>query len=380
MRSLAALVLAAAGCAAVGPGRGPAIRIGEDGRTVEAGGETWTAPEGVSFFGRGNALHVVSLVPGQVFDVRVPLDGEGRLAPPADAPFEVVAGALRLRGREATATVAALVESGQIYRHGDHFHLTHRFENGDWQALYRAREEGSALPPAGRYVAAMVLAALVDVRIPGRGEEETARALGRVAAVAARARRSLEGGLPAKQITGMVLHDFEIGSDGRTLAVEGRTYEAAGDVRFGYCGDHFHVESPPAGWSHPVLLHDLEFGRFEFPPSVFFEVRGAAVAERDGRWRTLLASRQIRMAGDAWYVSEEYRSASLAALRDAEGDVALPARVREAARAGVVAALSVRLDVASEEGFRARLAEVDRLADARWREIEGQVARPRRRR
>lgn len=381
MRNLVAVLASVALACATGiPGR-RSLSIAEDGRSVTCRGETWRAPGGVSFFQRGGALHVISLVPGNTFDVRVPRDASGRLAPPADAPFEVADGLVRLRDRSVApgSSTAQLVDGGQLYRHDDHFHLTHVYRNADWQALYRARAEDSPLPPVTRQVAAVILAMLVDARIPGASEDATISAMRRVESVVAKGRRAVEAQLPAKQAVAMVLHDFEIAEGGRNLAIEGRTFSAEGDVRFSYCGDHFHVESPKLGWSHPVPLGGLEPGRFEMPPSVFFEAgQGGTVAERaGGAWRDLLASGRIRRAGDAWYVSEDYPNPRLSELRRAEADASIPQPLRERVRAAVMEILKVRLDIESDDAFRARLASVEQAIDLRWRELEREVAKAR---
>jgi hypothetical protein len=199
------LLLAAVACA--GPAaRPPAstsngarspLAIDREGRTVVIAGEGWRAPGGIRFFERDGALHVVSLVPGNAFDVAVQIGPDGRPQIPADAPFEVKDGTLSLRDR-AAAPVARLTESGQLYRHGDHFHLTHRYENSDWQAIYRARLDGSPVAPATRQVAAAVLATLLDARVAGGSEEATARSMRRTEKVIALARRAIEAELPAK--------------------------------------------------------------------------------------------------------------------------------------------------------------------------------------
>lgn len=370
---LAALPVALLACALPGARRTNGIVIREEGRSVVIGGETWRAPEGVVFFQRDGTLHVVSLVPGSIFDVRVAVDERGRPIAPADAPFAVRSGSVRFRNRaQLPAGTARLVDAGQLYRHDEHFHLTHNYENGDWQALYRAREDDSPFPPVMRQVAGVVLATVLDMRIPGSSDEAMTQALRRVDSILAKTRRAVDAQAPAKQVMGMVLHDFEISADGKALSVEGRSYRGAGGVRFSYCGDHFHVEAPASGWTQAIALGEMEPGRFDFPRSVFFTVDNGVVAERSGDapWRELLAKRQIHIVGDAWFVTDAYPSAALAALKSAATDEKVPAQIRERARAGLREVLPLRLDIDGDAEFRARLASIEQALDQRWRDVE----------
>ncbi len=305
MRTVVALVMLPVLAACGHAQRPPAVA--DDGRAAIVGGHAWRAPDGVSFFERDGALHVVSVEPGAAFDVAVPLDDRGRPALPADAPFQVRDGVVVHRDRSLPPT-RRLVETGQLYPHDDHFHLTHLWDNADWRALYRAREDDSDLPGATRQAAAFALATLLDHRIPGRSEEATARGVRRMAETVSRARRAVEGAFPAKQIMAMVLHDFEILEDGATLSIEGKVYRAAGGVRFAYCGDHFHVEDAGGAWGQPISLLEVESGSFDLPPSMFFEVSGETVTTRAGNaaWKDLLARGEIKLGGDRWYVTERY--------------------------------------------------------------------------
>ncbi len=371
---LAAMLVAILACAAPKAARRPnGIAISEDGRSVVIEGETWRAPEGVVFFQRDGTLHVVSLVPGSIFDVRVALDEAGRPVEPTDAPFAVRSGTVRFRNSaQLPAGTARLVDGGQLYRHDEHFHLTHRYENEDWQALYRAREDDSPFPPVMRQVAGVVLATVLDMRIPGSSDEAMTQALHRVDSILAKARHAVDVQAPAKQVMGMVLHDFEISEDGKSLSIEGRTYRGEGGVRFSYCGDHFHVEAPATGWTQAVALREVEPGRFDFPRSVFFSVENGNVTERSGDapWRELLAKRQIHVVGDAWFVTEQYPSVPLAALKAAAIDEKLPAQIRDRARASLREVLPLRLDVDGDAEFRARLASIEQALEHRWRDIE----------
>lgn len=381
---LAALPFAAAlACAAVPIDRGPQpFEVSPDGRTASAGGETWRAPDGVAFFERGAELHVVSLVPGRVFDVSVPVGEDGRFAWPENAPFEAAGGELRFLAGPGPAAVDELIESGQLHRHHDHFHLTHRFQNEDWQALYRDRADDSPLPPMRRQVAAVVLASLVDQRIPGAGEEVTAQAMARATSVIGKARRAVEAGLPARQIESMAAHDYEILDGGRVLTIEGQTYRAAKGVRFTYCADHFHVESAAGVWAHPIDLEADEPGHFAFPRSIFFEVReGGVVAERKAasRWRQLAESSQIRFVRDHWHLTEGYLHPRLKQLVAAMDDPRLSEAMRARARGRVLDVLRLRLDLGTEAEFEGRLGAIDRVIDWQWRDFdrEARADRPR---
>ena len=376
MRTLVTLLLSlAAACA--GPGtatRARGVALSDDGRTAIVGGETWRAPEGIAFFQRGSALHLVSLVPGSVCDVTLEIGPDGRAQLPASSPFEVKEGTLRLRERPA-APASRLVESGQLYRHDDHFHLTHLWENADWRALYRDREESSSLSPVSRNVAAVALTTLLDLRLAGGSETATEHSMRRVEAVVARARRSVEAQLPAKQIMAMVQHDFEIADDGRTLFIEGTTYRAADGVRFTYCGDHFHVEGTATPWVHPISLAAAEPGAFALPASMFYEVANGAVAERSGPtpWRDLLAREQIQLTGDGWYVTERYAFPAFARLQQASRDPSLPAQLRDEAWRSVLEVLRIRLDLDGDAELRARLASIEQVVETRWKELEAQI-------
>lgn len=368
------LLAAALACAAVPVDRGPQpFEVSPDGRTAAAGGETWRAPDGVAFFQRGAELHVVSLVPGRTFDVAVPLGADGRFAWPENAPFEAAGGELRFLASPGPASVQELIESGQLHRHDDHYHLTHRFQNEDWQALYRARADDSPLPPMRRQVAAVVLAILVDQRIPGAGEEITARALARAVSVIGKARRAVEAGLPARQIESMAAHDYEILDGGRTLSIEGQTYRAAEGVRFAYCADHFHVESAAGLWAHPIDLEADEPGHFAFPRSIFFEVRqGGVVAARkaSSHWRQLAESSQIRFVRDHWHLTEGYLHPRLKQLVAAMDDSRLTEAMRARARGRVLDVLRLRLDLGTEAEFEGRLGAIDRVIDWQWKDFE----------
>jgi hypothetical protein len=368
------LLAAVLACAAVPLERGtPPFEVSPDGRTAAAGGESWRVPDGVAFFQRGAALHVVSLVPGRVFDVTVPLGEDGRFAWPENAPFEAAGGEIRLRATAGPASVDELIESGQLHRHDDHYHLTHRFQNEDWQALYRARADDSPLPPLRRQVAAVVLALLVDQRIPGTREEATAQAMKRVASVIGKARRAVEADLPARTIESMMAHDYEILDEGRLLTIEGQTYRAGEGVRFAYCGDHFHVESTSGHWAHPIALEADQPGHFAFPASIFFEVRqGGVVAERPvgTRWQQLADSGQIRFIRDHWHLTEGYLHPRLKLLQAAMDDPRLPETARARARGRVLDVLHLRLDLGTEAEFEARLAAIDQVIVWQWSEFE----------
>jgi hypothetical protein len=377
MRTWTALLVLAglAGCAH-GTGR---LAVSDDGRAAIVGGQSWRTPDGVTLAARGDGLHVVSAIPGAAFDVAVSFDDEGRPVVPATAPFEVRDGVIVVRGR-ALATTASLVESGQLYPHDEHFHLTHRWDNADWRALYRAREEGSGLPGATRQAAAYALATLLDRRIPGASEEASAEGLRRMAETVARARRAVEGQAPSKQIMAVVVHDLEILDGGAAVTVEGQLFKAGPGVRFASCGDHFHVEDAGGAWAHVVPLAELPHGQFEMPTSMFFEVSGGTVSPRGGDavWKALLARGEIKLGGDRWYVTERYGHPAYQRLQRAALDEAAPPAVRDGARATVIEFLKAPLDISSDAAFDARLAAIDAAIDARWHEVEAQLPAKRR--
>lgn len=380
MRMRTALLVLAGLAAGCGHARPQRLAVADDGKSAIVGGQAWHAPEGVTFFERMDALHVVSLVPGATFDVAIPLDDEGRPVVPVNAPFDLVEGTIHLRDRTLPPT-ARLVETGQLYPHDDHYHLTHRWENPDWRALYRAKRDDSQLPGATRQVAAYALATLLDHRIPGATEEATTHAMRRMTETVSRARRAVEGKAPAKQIMAMVLHDFEILEDGATLSIEGKVYKAADGLRFAYCGDHFHVEEATGAWAHVVSLASLEPGRFEMPSSIFFEVNGGgAVLPRAGAapWKELLARGEIKLVGDRWFVSEKYGLPAYQRLQKATLDENVPPHLREQARRSVIEVLKLPLEVDGDAAFQARLVAIDGVIERRWRELEAQLPARRR--
>lgn len=374
------MLLVLSSVAACRHGNGRRVAVSDDGHAAIVGGQSWHAPEGVTFFERRGVLHVVSLVPGTTFDVAVPLDPAGRPVVPANAPFELRDGVVVLRERGLPPT-ARLVDSGQLYLHDDHFHLTHLWENPDWQALYGARAEGSQLPAATRQAAAFALATLLDQRIPGSDEEATAQAMRRMAEVVARARRAVEGASPAKQIMAMVLHDLEIQDGGAALSIEGKLFKAAPGLRFSYCGDHFHVEDAGGAWSHAISLDAAEPGAFEMPPSMFFETNGAVVAARAGSatWKELLAGGGMKLVGDRWFVTESYALPAFARLKQATRDPAVPPALQDLARRSVLEVLGIPLDVESDAAFQARLAGIDARIASRLQELEARLRAPRQR-
>jgi hypothetical protein len=351
----------------------PPFVIGADGRTVTAGGETWSAPDDVQFYQRGALLHVVSMVQGQTWDVAVALDADGRLAWPAEGPFEAVEGALKLRVGEASPAVERLLETGQIHVHDDHYHLTHALEDPDWQALYRDRAEGSALDPVRRQVAATVLALLLDQRIPGAGAEVTEKALQRMRSIIAKARRAVEGGVGARAIEMIIAHDLEIRDDGRTLEVGGQVYRASDGVRFAYCTGHFHVEDARGKWTQPVEVEGQAPGTFQGPSSIFFEVReGGTIAERStpSRWRTLSDRGEIHFARDHWHVTEAYANPRMQYVLKTMADAKVAAPIRDRARAMAFELMRLRLDTGSDAEFDARLDAVDQAIDRAAAELE----------
>src|SRR6266511_1763957 len=83
--SVVALTTALLACAGTEGARHHRATIADDGRVAIIGGESLRAPAGVSFFERRDEVHVVSLVPGSVFDDTVPLDPMGRPLEERDA-------------------------------------------------------------------------------------------------------------------------------------------------------------------------------------------------------------------------------------------------------------------------------------------------------
>jgi hypothetical protein len=116
------------------------------------------------------------------------------------------------------------------------------------------------------------------------------------------------------------------------------------------------------------------------PSSMFFEVSGETVSPRagDAPWKRLLASGEITLAGDRWFVTERYAHPAYRDLQRVALDGAAPQGVRELARASVVEFLKVPLDIASDAAFEARLGALGVAMDARWREVEPRLPAQRR--
>jgi hypothetical protein len=337
-------------------------RVSPDGRELRVDGERWQVQEGLTLFERDGRLHVVSVVADSTFDVAVPFGPDGRPAWPAQAPFEVAGGLIRLLD-QGGATVAALVQSKQLHPHAEHFHLTSRYANADWQALYALRAEGSALEPARRQLAASVLAELLDERLPGTSEEATLAALRRLTSAMAKAHRAVLAGQPGQEVLGILGHDFEISEDGRVLEIEGRRLRAGEGIRFTYDGGHFHVESVAGTWVQVVQLEVMEPGTFELPPSIFYELRGGVVEARpmSGRWQALAESRQLRFTRDHWHLTEAYQP--LHPLVAAAEDPSRPEGLRDRARARAMEAMRIRFSLGSELELESQLATVNRLIE-----------------
>lgn len=384
MRRWMLLVAAlAAGCAHfAGPGRAPPLVVSDDGRTVTAGGETWKAPDGAAFFQRGAVLHVVSSVPNRPWDVAVPLGADGKLAWPADAPFKAVNGSLFLTERRRAPAIEALVASGQLYPHDDHYHLTHLFKNEDWQALYRARADDSPLPPIRRQVAATLLAMLVDQRLPGATPDATEKALARMASIIGKVRRAVDADVAARAIELIASHDFEIRDDGRTLDAGGKLYRTSDGLRFAYCSTHVHVEAVDGKWAQPVEFEGQN-GALAWPPSIFFTVSAdGTVSERPGstRLRKLIDSGQVRFTRDHWHVTEAYENPGLQFLLKTISNPRVPSAIQDRARGAALELMSLRLDVGTEAEFDARLRAIDEAIERGRAEIDKEVkaAAPRR--
>ena len=114
-------------------------------------------------------------------------------------------------------SVDDLLQTGQLYRHDDHLHITHRFQNEDWEALYRLRGDESPLPPIRRQVAAAaVLATLVDLPIAVGSKDDARKQLDRTVAIIGKVRRGIEHGLSARQLDSVVEHNYEL-RDGHVL-------------------------------------------------------------------------------------------------------------------------------------------------------------------
>jgi hypothetical protein len=372
-RSFLAMLLLS-GCAhwpwsAPPPPPPPPLTLSDDGRTLVAGGESWTAPEGAVFYQRGTVVHVVSTQPGRAWDVAVPLGPDGKLLWPKEAPFAPAdaEGALVPRAGKAAPETEALVDSGQLHPHDDHYHLTHRFQNEDWQALYRLRTENSPLPPLRRQVAATVLALLLDERLPGTTAEATDAALRRMVSIIGKARRAVEGDVGARAIESIITYDFEIRDDGATMELGGRVFHAAPPVRFSYCTSHFHVEDANGKWAQPIELDGHANGApFAWPRSIFFDVTpDGTVTERppSTRWRRLADTGQVRFTRDHWHITETYAHPRLQHLLKSVGDERLTDALRDKARALALEVMSLRLDLGSDAEFSARLDAIDQTID-----------------
>jgi hypothetical protein len=344
----------------------PPLTLSEDGRTVTAGGETWTAPDEAAFYQRGLVVHVVSTRTGRTWDVPVPLGPDGKLAWPADAPFTAAEGTLVPKAGKAGPETEVLVESGQLHPHDDHYHLTHRFQNEDWQALYRMRAEDSKLPPLRRQVTATILALLLDERIPGTSPEATDAALKRMISIIGKARRAIDADVGARAIETVITYDFEIRDAGTAVDVGGKVFRAAGSVRFSYCSGHFHVEDVGGKWAQPVELEGQANGAFTWPSSIFFEVKpDGTVVERPSstRWRRLADTGQVRFTRDHWHVTETYAHPRLQHILKAIGDERLPDALRDKARAFALEVMSLRLDLGSDSEFSTRLDAIDQAIE-----------------
>jgi hypothetical protein len=374
LRPLLAAV-ALAGCAHLGtPPAPPMPEISADGRTVTLAGEAWTAPDGAAFYQRGATLHVVSNTPGRTWDVAVGTGPDGRLAWPPDAPFEPSGKALVLKGPKPGAPeIDVLVASGQLHPHDDHYHLTHRFENADWQAIYRLRTEESPLTPIRRAVAATVLALLLDERIPGTSPQETERAMRRMVSIIGKARRAIEGEVGARAIEAIITHDFEIRDDGKTLDVAGQLFKAKETLRFSYCSGHFHVEDAGGKWAQPVELDTGPNGAFAWPTSIFFEVLpDASIGERppSTRWRRLSDTGQIRFTRDHWHLTDAYSNPRFQYILKVIGDTRLKDALRDRGRALALDVMRLRLDLGSDAEFASRLDAIDRTIERAAAELE----------
>jgi hypothetical protein len=366
---------ALAGCAHLaGVQPAPALVVSEDGQVVTAGGERWTALDGTAFYQRGDVLHVVANGPGRRWDVAVAVGPGGRLAWPADGPFEAKDGVLHPRAARATPEIEVLVDGGQLYPHDDHYHLTHRFQNDDWQALYRLREEDSPLPPIRRQVVAAVLALLLDERIPGASVEATDKALRRMVSIISKTRRAVDGGVGARAIEAIVTHDFEIRDDGQTMEIEGQVFHAAAPVRFAYCATHFHVEVASGKWAQPVEFEGGPSGGFAWPTSIFFDVRpDGTLTERppSTRWRRLSDSGQVRFTRDHWHITEAYARPALQDILKTIANPGMPEPHKDKARALALEVMRLRLDVGSDAEFEARLDAIDQAIDRAAAELKG---------
>jgi hypothetical protein len=379
-RSLLLATLLLTGCASFRPPPAPprTFTISDDGRAVTAGGERWTAPGDAVFFQRGDVLHVVSTTADPTWDVAVRLGTSGKLVWPADAPFDAVGGALVLRPAKAAQATEHLVESGQLHPHDDHYHLTHRFQNDDWQALYRLRADDSPLPPIRRQVTATVLALLLDERIPGSSPEATDKALARMVSIIGKARRAIDGDVGARAIETIITHDFEIRDEGRTVEIGGQVFHAKDPIRFSYCSGHFHVQDLDQKWAQPVELEGQAAGGFAWPGSIFFEAQpDGTVAERTAstRWRRLADSGQVRFTRDHWHVTEAYAHPRLQYILKVIGDTRLSDRLRDQARALALDVMRLRLDTGSDAEFNARLDAIDQTIDRAAAALEKEARR-----
>lgn len=350
----ATFLLLLSSCALVRP-----VRVSPDGRELEVDGERWRAQDGLTLFERDGRVHVVSVGPDSGFDVAVPFGPDGRPAWPARAPFEVTGGTIRLLDKG--GSVAALVESRQLHTHAEHFHLTSRYANADWQALYALRAEGSALDPVRRQLAASVLAELLDERLPGKSEQATLAALRRLDSVMAKAHRAVLAGQSGQEVLGILGHDLEISEGGRKLEIEGQRFRAAEGVRFVYDAGHFHVESTAGTWVQVVQLDAVDPGSFELPPSIFYELKDGVIEARPtlGLWQTLAESHQLRFTNDHWHLTEAYRP--VRPLLIAAEDKKLSEGQRDRARGRALEVLRVRLDLTSEQELQSQLAALDQL-------------------
>jgi hypothetical protein len=357
----------------------PALVISADGHTAIVNGQSWTAPEGTSFFARGDEIHAVSMMPDRTFDVAAQVHAGQPLVWPENPYFEAVAGALRIKQPSAPKSIAVLLDSGQVNVHGNHLHLTHLYENAALQALFRAREDTSPFSPLDRETAASILADLLEMRISATNEDEALKSLHRANEIIDKVYRGFVHGLTPAQLESIVLHNYEILDEGRRINIEGQGFTTEGPLRFAYCGKHFHVESTQGQWAQIIEFpEDAEPGRFAFPRSIFFNVgRDGVLVEKQSpaRWRALMKSDQLRMRSGHWHLSEKYMNKDLSRLKHAMDDVGLPEKMRADAQSRMLAVLLLRIGMGSERDLDDSLEQADRAIAAEWADFKAKWKR-----
>ena len=85
-------------------------------------------------------------------------------------------------------------------------------------------------------------------------------------------------------------------------------------------------------------------------------------------------------AGEGWSLTERWAHPAFQRLLTTSRDPGLPVAIRDGASRKVLELLRVRLDVESDEAFRAQLVLIGEGVDRSWRELEPRIRAAKRRR